>query len=411
MLGQMAPQSGQRPSYTPAGTQQQHNPGFTQPPHQSGPQGNPQQQPQGFAHPPQQQHGQGPRQHGYEQQPYAPQQPPQQHYGQQQPQQHYGQQQPQQQQYIPAAPAIPPAAQMPRASKAYEEPPTEQVAPLPRHIPPSGLPTEPWSETLKTMMLVFGVLLVACFIAPWEIGGGPTQFAWTKLTAKGISASARVVPLLLVGTGLIAVVLGSLSLGSLVRGFSAAGIGLAPLLFLVASNKPFEWQFAVLLLCTVLITLGLLLRTHSVTSMLARVLVSAGIAGVLTTYLVPDHGSMPIKELIDGLVDAPLRGRLALIVGGGSILPVGVLPLVLCLLAALVWLPGPNQLFLKILLWSIIALGLVANTVQLLLAEEILSTLKSSLHVVFYGPLARLGWLALATYGLGIVMSQQTEGR
>ncbi|HEU5060402.1 MAG TPA: hypothetical protein VFU21_27915, partial [Kofleriaceae bacterium] len=132
-------------------------------------------------------------------------------------------------------------------------PPTEPVRPLHGARPPylasesgrrASNPIEPWAETLKTLMLVFGVLLVACFVAPWRVEPGHTIFSWTILGAEG-PASGKVMPILFAVTGVLAVVLGALPLATQVRAFAAAGIGLAPTIYSVV-DPPFVWQELVL---------------------------------------------------------------------------------------------------------------------------------------------------------------------
>src|SRR5690606_21059829 len=91
-----------------------------------------------------------------------------------------------------------------------------------------GAPKEPWAGLLSTLLLVFGIGLIACFVLPWSIGE-QVSFSWSAIAhAPG---AAKLAPLLIGLTGVAAVAFGLLPLGTVQRGMAAAAVaGLALLL-------------------------------------------------------------------------------------------------------------------------------------------------------------------------------------
>ncbi len=374
--------------------------------------------------PPPQQYGQSqqpPQQYGQPQQPppqqYSqPQQPPPQQYGQPPPQLPYGQPggQPQPQ-GTPLGAAnfgmqdaqFGVAAHQPHQSGPgyYQDAMTEQVSPLRAPGPTSD--TTAWDDSLTTQMLVFGVLLVACFVAPWSIGEGSTTFAWSILTVSGAAITAKIVPLLLVGTGLISVVMGSLRLDNNTRALLAAVIGITPLVFQMGTTTPFQWQLLVAMIASLILMIGLITRSRHTQSMLARILVTVAVVAILALYLIPQNEVMPLKSLLDQLADMPGKAKVLPIVGisaGGIAL--GLVPLFLTLLCLLVWMPHPARAATPFLTWALLLWPLVASIVFLVLSEDILATAKAGLSTLLYFPLAGVAWMALASFGIAGIIGE-----
>ncbi len=289
----------------------------------------------------------------------------------------------------------------------YGHPPTEPVRPLQGQRPPylasesgrrASNPIEPWAETLKTLMLVFGVLLVACFVAPWRVEPGHTIFSWTILGTSGLPASMKVLPILFAVTGVLAVVLGALPLATQVRAFAAAGIGLAPTIY-SAVTPPFAWQKLVMVIGTVTLVSGLLIRSQYTGAMLGRVMATIGAICVLLVLLIPEGGG-----------DPPLIGAFKAL-GTNYTLPALLLivPAVLALVSLLVWLPGPGHAGAHIIAWVWIVWPVIASILGLVNGENIGAALKGSLDGFLYVPMAAMSWAALVGYGIASVAGKQLE--
>ena len=261
-------------------------------------------------------------------------------------------------------------------------------------------PIEPWAESLKTLMLVFGVLLVACFVAPWKVLPGETVFSWTLLGADGMPASAKILPILLATTGVLAVVLGALPLATLIRGFAAAGVGLAPVVY-GAVAPPFAWQELLGVIGAVTLVSGLLVRSQYTGAMLGRIMATVGAVCVLLPLLVPEGGAVPLVEAFKALGSNHTLPAIAMI-----------LPALLALVSMLVWLPPPGQAGTHIIAWIIIVLPLVTGILGWLQAGEdagIGATLKVNLDGILYMPMAAMAWTALVGYGVATVAGKQLE--
>jgi hypothetical protein len=261
-------------------------------------------------------------------------------------------------------------------------------------------PMEPWAESLKTLMLVFGVLLVACFVAPWRVQPGETTFAWTILGSEA-PAALKVVPVLFLATGVLAVVLGALPLAALARGFAAAGIGLAPIVYLSVAPA-FEWRELLGLIGAVTLVSGLLVRSHYTGALIGRLMATIGAVCVLLPHLIPIGGdTVPLVARLQMIADAPFEGKLEGIVA--------LVPALLAVVAFLVWLPAPGRAGAHILAWLLIVWPLVGAIAVWLAHGDLGATLKDSLNAVLYMPLAAMAWAALTGYGVATVAGKQLE--
>ena len=281
----------------------------------------------------------------------------------------------------------------------FQRPETEMVSPLrapymqaPRRASAHG---EPWSEPLKTLMLVFGVLLIACFVAPWSVLPGQTTFSWTLLGAE-LPVSIKIMPLLFIVTGVLSVLLGAVPLATMGRGFAAAGIGLAPILY--GSVAPaFDWRELIGLIGAVTLISGLLVRSHYTGEMIGRLLATIGAVCVLLQVLIPVGGAVPLVEMFKAVG----HGQ------GAAIL--SLVPVVLAILAFLVWLPPPGHAGAHILAWVMIVWPLVAALGFWLMGPNVGDTLKVNLSGILYAPLAQMAWTALTGYGVATVVGKQLD--
>jgi hypothetical protein len=285
----------------------------------------------------------------------------------------------------------------------FNRPETELVPPLRAPYMTDGRrtasPMEPWAESLKTLMLVFGVLLIACFVAPWRVQPGETTFAWTIL-GSGAPVSLIIVPILFLATGVLAVLLGAVPLAPLARGFAAAGIGLAPIVYLSVAPA-FDWRGLVGLLGAVTLVSGLLVRSQYTGAMIGRIMATIGAICVLLPLLVPIGDTVPLVAGFQAIADAPARGKVAGIVQ--------LVPAVLAILSFLVWLPPPGRAGSHVIAWLLIVWPLVTSITVWLVSGNLGATLKNSLNGVLYMPLAAMAWAALTGYGVATVAGKQLE--
>jgi hypothetical protein len=284
-------------------------------------------------------------------------------------------------------------------------PETELVAPLrPPYLASEAArrvssPMEPWSESLKTLMLVFGVLLVACFVAPWIVQPGETTFSWTILSSEA-SATEKVVPVLFLATGVLAVVLGALPLAAVARGFAAAGIGLAPIVYLLVAPA-FDWRSLLGVLGAVTLISGLLVRSQYTGALAGRLLATVGAICVLLRFLIPENEAIELVEYFKVIGQAEAQAKVAAMIQ--------IVPAVLAVIAFLVWLPPPGRAGAHVLAWILIAWPLASSIALWLLRGNLGAELKAGLHIILYVPLAQMAWSALTGYGVASVTGKQLE--
>tara|TARA_R110002073_G_scaffold74100_7_gene181217 strand:+ start:11441 stop:12304 length:864 start_codon:yes stop_codon:yes gene_type:complete len=285
---------------------------------------------------------------------------------------------------------------------------TEQVKPL--RAPGYSGDISEWDESLTTQMLVFGVLLVACFVAPWAVGGDKTVFAWSIFSIDGAPFAAKMIPILLAVTGVVSVALGALRLAPAARAFAATAVGLSPIVFQLATAKPFRWQLAVAIVGSLSLVTGLIIRSRHGNLMLGRILATVGVLAILALYLIPENDVMLVKVLLDQISDAPGKAKVLPIVGLGlGGVAFGLIPLLLTISCLLVWLPAPSRAGTPVLVWMVIFWPLVATLASLLLSEDIVASIKASLSIFLYLPLAGAAWLTLGSFGIAGVVSQRAN--
>jgi hypothetical protein len=288
-------------------------------------------------------------------------------------------------------------------------PETEQVRPL--AAPPylasqtaarMHAPVEPWESTLRMVMIIYGIVLLAAFAAPWSVGGDKTVFAFTALGKMPTFMKVSII--LIPGTGLLAVLLGALPLPAIGRGIAAACLGLLPVVYMLVGGPKVDALNLVSALAMLGLVSGLILRSAYKSSMLARVLTTVGALAVIAMFVIPQakYGDkMGVKVMFDMLSDAP---------GKGKVKPItDLLPFLLAVFALLVWIPGPSGAGSIIMAWIWITLPLLTAVVLLLISSDIGATLKGSLGGILWMPSALMAWTALFGYGLATVLGKQLE--
>jgi hypothetical protein len=282
----------------------------------------------------------------------------------------------------------------------HHRPETELVAPLraPFPGPAPRAPVahgEPWGESLKTLMLVFGVLLIACFVAPWAVQPGETIFSWSLFAAE-VPVSYKMVPILFLATGILSVLLGALPLSMMTRGFAAAGIGLAPIVFQSVAPS-FQWRELLGLVGAATLVAGLLVRSHYTGELIGRLLATVGAVCVFLQVLIPVGGQVPLVALFQGIGQGQVAAMLPLV------------PVIVAILALLVWLPPPSHAGAHILAWILIVWPLVNALIVWLTGDNPGEALKAQLAEILYTPMAQVAWTALTGFGVATVIGRQLE--
>ncbi len=289
-------------------------------------------------------------------------------------------------------------------------PQTEQVRPL--AAPPylasqtaarMDSPVEPWEGTLRLVMLVFGIVLVVAFVAPWSIGGQKTLFAWSGL--GDAPTKAKIFALLIPGTGVLAILLGLLPLPSAGRGLSATLLGLVPIAYLAFVLAPkVEPLSALKVIGSLTLVSGLILRSQYKASMASRIMVTVGALAVIAFFLIPHapYGDKPmLVGLFSALGDAPGKGKVMIIIQ--------LLPFVLAALSLLAWIPAPSGAASIVFAWLWIFMPLIASITGLLLGGDIGAHLKGGLSEVLWLPGAAMAWMSMLGYGVATLVGKQLE--
>jgi hypothetical protein len=282
-------------------------------------------------------------------------------------------------------------------------------------------PFEPWGYSIKTLLWVFGVLLIACVVAPWKVAGGTTVFSWTGFKGGTFDGIA---PALTIGLGgIFAIALAATPMAVPTRGLLTGLLGFAGAQWLLlyafftslGAGFAFRPSLYMLLGIVGMLTLipGLLVRAEYRAASLPRILVTIGVICFLIPYLIPQNDSLPLVALFKSIGATPGRGKVVAILN--------VVHFVLLVATLIAWLPAPSSAMANILawiliLWPILVLappggaggggGLVP---LLILGSGIGAALKGGLDSFFYVPITAAAWAALAGYGFATVYGKKLE--
>ena len=286
--------------------------------------------------------------------------------------------------YSPPAPSAPyvPAPSSAPAPVAYAVPAATPPYLASQTSARAGRPIEPWKDTLRLVMFVFGGLLLAAFAVPLKTD--PLVFNWDVIING--SGTAKLGPLLIAAVGLVSILIAAIPMTSAPRGVLAAIIGLAGgLVPMLADGMP-EWPVLSTLVGLIFLIPGLLVRSEYRDAALPRILVTVGAIGVLLPFLVPMHGQIGIVALFQALIDTP--GSMRVIIG----LEVGLLLIVV--LSLLAWLPAPSSGGAKLFAWLLIVWGAIVLIGGLLVSGSIGDVISSS-------PYTAVSWISGGGLGDG----------
>jgi hypothetical protein len=182
---------------------------------------------------------------------------------------------------------------------------------------------------VRRILQIFGVLLLVTVVAPWQAGGS-LRFSWQELADAHGAADALPIVALYLAT-VLSLIFAFAPTGRAVRG--VFGLIAGTLLFgsLVFSlgeklGNP-DWRWIALSAFVLVGPMALVLRAHRRESILARVLATVAALAGLAVFLVPQHDTVPLVEMLKSIGQGHGRTLVAL---GMLLLFVGAL---LCLTA------------------------------------------------------------------------------
>ncbi len=260
----------------------------------------------------------------------------------------------------------------------------------------AGRPIEPWQDSLKLLMLVWGAVALAAFATPMSLT--PMGFNW-DLIIDG-PGKMKIPPLIWAAAGLLSIACAALPMAALPRGIIAAVLGLAGILTPLFMGAELPWQAIVMIVGLIALVPGLLVRHEYTESLLARVLVTVGVVCTLLPLLAPTNGEIPLVGLFKGLIEAPGEDKIRYILQ--------VLFLVVIVMSLLAWMPGPATGAGKIFAWTIILFPVLEFALSLLLEGKIGV-------VVAHSPGLLVSWVpqlvysVLVGYGVATVIGKQLE--
>jgi hypothetical protein len=308
---------------------------------------------------------------------------------------------------MPQPPMVPP---MPQPVARPQPMPIPAAQPPPYHSSQSFVqarrPIDPWRDSLRAMMFIWGVLLLGAFATPFTTS--PLSFSWT-LILDG-AGTARLPPLVIAAVGLLSVVVAVIPMATVPRGVIAAVLGLAGVVVPLALRDVPPWQALLAIAGTLMLIPGLLIRSEYRGSLLPRVLVTLGALALLVPVLLPEQGAIPLVSLFKALLDVPGSAKVGPALGVGFVVIV-----VLSLLFT--WVPAPVTGGARLWAWLVILWSLFTHVAALLLGggEAISGSPHVALVAWIYGGASPMGvalgaaYLVLIGYGLAAVFSKQLE--
>jgi len=149
-----------------------------------------------------------------------------------------------------------------------------------------GVPIDPWRESLRLMMFIWGAVLLASFATP--LATDPMMFHWNVIAdAPG---SAKLPSLLIAAVGVLGIMLAAIPMVSLPRGILAAVLGLAGIMVPIFLKGMPDWRMLIAIVGMIALVPGLLVRNEYTDSLFARVLVTIGVVCALLPLLIPTGG-------------------------------------------------------------------------------------------------------------------------
>ncbi|CAN5732823.1 hypothetical protein BH11MYX2_BH11MYX2_13680 [soil metagenome] len=268
-------------------------------------------------------------------------------------------------------------------------------------------PVEPWKNSLRTQMFIWGGLILVAFALPTSTDG--LSFRWDAiLHGEGVQ---KLGPLVIAAVGLLSILVGAIPMAPAARGTIALLLGLAGVFVPVFAGNIPGWEFFLPIVGVILVTTGLLARSEYRASAAPRIVTTLGVLAALFLFVVPLHGgSPPIVHLFDGFGQGGAAGIIM-----QSLVILWVLFFVLALL---VWLPASSSGMGKPLAWAIILWPFVITAAALFLIgnpSDITSSPAAGAQWVIGADGGKgtyfigAGYLVLISYGAASVLGKSLE--
>lgn len=266
-------------------------------------------------------------------------------------------------------------------------------------------PIDPWQDSLRAMMFLWGLALLAAFATPL-VTAPQLVFHWTAiLDGEG---TARLLPLTLGAVGLLGVILAVIPMPTAPRGLLAAVLALGGIAVPIAlGDRLPPWQVLAPLIGVVLLVPGLLIRDEYRDALLPRLLVTLGVLGILAPALIPQNNAIPLVSVFKELIDQPGTQKVA------PALKLGMLTIVV--MSLLAWLPSPATGAAKLWAWLVILWALIVHVVNVALAGNLGDAISHSPNATLVSWVAGAGgapgpaYLVLVGYGLAALLGRQLE--
>jgi hypothetical protein len=268
-----------------------------------------------------------------------------------------------------------------------------------------GRPLEPWRASLRVLLFLWGVALLAAFATPLQTSPD-LLFNW-KLILEG-AGLARLPPLMLAAIGLLSVIVAAIPMPASARGTIATVLGLAGIaapIALIGAVPP--WQASSLLGGLLVLVPGLVIRNEYRDSSMARLLVTLGVLAILAPSLIPQGGAIPLVSIFKALIDQPGIAKV------NPALQLGLITVVV--MSLLAWLPSPVTGGAKLWAWILILWSLITHVIHLVLQGNLGAVVTArpneALTAWISGGGVGLGaaYLVLVGYGLATVVGKQLE--
>jgi hypothetical protein len=272
--------------------------------------------------------------------------------------------------------------------------------------PRAGRPIEPWKDSLRLQMFIWGGLLLLAFLTPTAIDPD-LKFNWDRIIDG--EGTQKLGPLILAAVGLLSIVLATIPTSPMPRGLLAGSLGLlgilVPLLIGMFAGKGDFGLTQILLLATfvglMLLITGLLIRNEYRESILPRLFVTIGVLCVLASYLIPINDNIQLVAIFEAIIDGPGKVKVSAILN--------LLPIVYAVISLLVWLPAPSTGAGIVMAWLWITLLPLQQLAALLVRGHIGEQLKASPFDALMSWAPMTGYLVLLGYGFATVIGKKLE--
>jgi hypothetical protein len=299
-----------------------------------------------------------------------------------------------------AGPGPVPFAPMPPSSPA---PPPPLPAPMPqpylssRAADRSGRPVEPWKDSLRHQMFLWGVVLLAVFATPLTVD--PLAFNWDTIL-HGTDDKAKLLPLIMAAVGLLGLLLALIPTSPAPRGLLAGLLGLAGIAAPLVLGEVTEWRLLATLGGTLLLIPGLLIREEYRESLLPRFMVTIGVLAVLVPMLLPENDRLPLVDLFKAAIDQSGKAKVS------PLLDIAFIVLVVMTLLA--WLPAPASGGAKVFAWILLLWPAVTLLSKLVLADQIVDAATKTPNSVVLWAVAT-AYEVLIGYGFASAIGKRLE--